>query len=81
MRSTLYSPINQKLRQLMNEARRKAGMTQAELAKATGRTQAYISKFEHGHLRLDVEDFLSFCSALKLEPKSIISELNTLPSK
>ncbi|MEL6818981.1 MAG: helix-turn-helix transcriptional regulator [Pseudomonadota bacterium] len=59
----------------MKEARLNAGMTQAELAKKTSRTQAYISKFEANQLRLDVADFLVFCTALDIEPNKVIDQL------
>jgi len=59
----------------MKAARLKADITQVQLAKRTGRTQAYISKFEHGQLRLDVEDFISFAEALGLDPSQVITEL------
>ena len=75
MREGLYSPINLRLCEFMKEARLNAGMTQAELAKKTGRTQAYISKFEANQLRLDVADFLAFCKALDIEPSAAIALL------
>jgi len=42
----------------------------------TGRTQAYISKFEHGQLRLDVADLLVFAKCLKMNPHLTIDELD-----
>lgn len=76
MRTSLYSPQNQRLADAMKRARLKAGMTQSELASLTGRTQAYISKFEGGQLRLDVVDFLIFSRFLKLNVHSLLEELD-----
>lgn len=59
----------------MKRARQKAGMTQADLARATGRTQAYISKFESGQLRLDVIDFILFARTLNLDAHRVLKEL------
>lgn len=78
MRSAIYSPLNNELCELMKSARIKAGMTQVDLAKATGRTQAYISKFEHGQLRLDVEDFIKFAKVLDLDLHKTIEQLSEL---
>ena len=75
MREGLYSPINLRLCAIMKQARLEAGMTQAELAKKTNRTQAYISKFEANQLRLDVADFISFCAVLRIDPSATIKEL------
>jgi transcriptional regulator with XRE-family HTH domain len=38
---------------LLREARRAAGLTQAEVARSFGRTQGFISKIESGEIRLD----------------------------
>ena len=54
MRTALYSPLNARLSEIMKSARLDAGITQVERARATGRTQAYISKFERGQLRFDL---------------------------
>lgn len=76
MRNSIYSPLNTKLSQAMKLARIKAGKTQAELAQATGRTQAYISKFERGQLRLDVADFVVFARYLGVDVHEILEELS-----
>lgn len=76
MRNALYSPLNVRLSKLMKRARIEAGMTQRDLAKATGRTQAYISKFERGQLRLDVADFLAFSTRLGADPHKLLDELS-----
>ena len=75
MRDSLYSPINQRLAARFRAARLARGMTQVELAAATGRTQAYISKFESGQLRLDVADFILFARCLGLDAHQLIDEL------
>ncbi|KFN42309.1 helix-turn-helix transcriptional regulator [Arenimonas oryziterrae] len=40
---------------LLREARKKKGLTQAELAAALGRDQSSISKYEAGEIRPDVD--------------------------
>lgn len=76
MRDSIYSPLNAKLSRAMKLARLKAGKTQAELAHATGRTQAYISKFERGQLRLDVADFIVFTRYLGVDTHKMLDELS-----
>lgn len=51
------------LRTLLLEARERAGMTQMEVAKALGRPQSYVSKYEHGDRRLDLIEFLEVAEA------------------
>ena len=77
MRDSLYSPVNRRLALRLKAARLDRGMTQVELAAATERTQAYISKFEAGQLRLDVADFLLFTRCLGLDPHQVLDELMT----
>jgi transcriptional regulator with XRE-family HTH domain len=67
--------MNIHLSERMREARLELGMTQVELARETGRTQAYISKFEKGQLRLDVSDFIIFTKVLKIDGHALLDEL------
>jgi len=41
------------------EARKRAGLNQAKLAKRLGKPQSYVSKFETGERRLDVLEFIT----------------------
>lgn len=51
------------LRQL-RDARKKAGVTQAELAIRIRETQSFVSKCERGERRLDAVEIWTFCRAL-----------------
>lgn len=46
--------------------RHESGLTQVELAKAWGTSQAMISKIETGERRLDLVEFVSLCRAMGL---------------
>lgn len=60
--------------------RKKAGITQVELAKKLKQPQSYISKYEHGERRLDVIEFVEIVNALGASPVdvflSFISEIS-----
>lgn len=63
------------LGQLLIDARRKAGLTQDDVAKKLGRKQAYVSKYELGQRKLDVIEFLSIAEAIGIDPIQIIKKL------
>jgi transcriptional regulator with XRE-family HTH domain len=54
-------------------ARKRAGITQADLATRLGRLQSYISKVERLERRLDFIEFDEWISALALRSDEIIS--------
>lgn len=60
---------------LLIDARRTAELTQIELANRLCKPQSFVSKYENGERRLDVIEFISVCSALKISPTSIIQKL------
>jgi hypothetical protein len=62
-------------RELLTEARLRAGLTQTALARKLGRHQSFVSKFENGERRLDVIEFLDVARALSLDPVRVIAEL------
>lgn len=63
------------LRQILVEARRKSGLTQAELAKAIGGSQSFVSKYEAGERGVDVGEFVRIALALKAHPARLIKTL------
>lgn len=74
MRNEIYSDEHRKLRELLKRERIAAGLRQSDIAERTGRSQAYISKFEHGDLRLDVVDFVRICRTIGCDPHKILDE-------
>jgi ribosome-binding protein aMBF1 (putative translation factor) len=66
MEKSLHSEgYSQFLRQL-RAARRRAGVTQVELAGRLNETQSFVSKCERGERRLDMVEVWSFCKALEI---------------
>jgi transcriptional regulator with XRE-family HTH domain len=60
---------------LLVDARKKAGLTQAQLAEALARPQSYVSKFERGERRVDVIELLDITDALGVDPCNLIRRI------
>ena len=64
MEKSLFSKAYASFLRLLRDTRRRAGLTQAELAKRLNETQSFVSKCERGERRIDVVELRSFCKAL-----------------
>lgn len=71
---SLHSSEYQAFRFAIAEAREKADLTQADLAKRLGKPQSFVSKYENGERRLDVIEFLTVCHAIKVDPLSFLKQ-------
>lgn len=58
--------------ELLVQARKDAGLTQAELGKRHGQRQAFVSKFELGEWRLDVAEFIAVGEAIGIDSLELI---------
>ena len=74
MAKTIYREEHQVLAALLRELRDKANMTQADLAPRLGRAQNRISDFERGGRRIDVVEFIDYCTALGVNPSRVFGE-------
>ncbi|TGU88152.1 XRE family transcriptional regulator [Mesorhizobium sp. M00.F.Ca.ET.151.01.1.1] len=63
--------------ELLVQARKEAGITQAELGKRLGQRQTFVSKFELGERRLDVAEFVAVAKAIGADPHDIISKVES----
>ena len=52
----------------MIKARKKAGLTQQQLAKRLKKPQSFVAKYEGGERRLDVVEFLGVAQAIGADP-------------
>lgn len=52
------------------------GLTQADLAKALGRTQSFLSNYERGERKVGLVDFVLIVRALGLEPTELLRGLD-----
>jgi transcriptional regulator with XRE-family HTH domain len=60
----------------LRAARKKAGLTQAELAQKLGQTQSFVSKCERGERRIDVVELYYFCKGLGLGVADFVRALS-----
>jgi ribosome-binding protein aMBF1 (putative translation factor) len=74
-KKSVFTTRYQTLRTLLIEARREAGLTQAELAAKLTRPQSFVSKYERGERRLDVVEFLEVADALGFQPARLINKI------
>ncbi len=64
--------------ELLIKARKKAGLTQAELGHRLRRPQSYVSKYENGERRLDVVEFLQVMRAMDVNFRAVARALKTV---
>jgi len=56
-------------------ARKKAGLTQAQLASRLKRPQSFVAKYEGGERRIDVVEFISICQQLGDDPSKVLKAI------
>ena len=61
---------------ILVDKRKSAKVTQQELASKLGKPQSYVSKLENAERRMDILEFLSITSALRVDPCTIIRRLS-----
>ena len=71
--ASLYPDEYRRLVASLMAARKQAGMNQADLAKALGRPQSFVSKYESGERRLDPVEFVKITQLLKAAPLEMLS--------
>lgn len=59
----------------LEAARRKANMTQVELAARLGKPQSVVSGYENGRRRVDVVEFLLIVRTLGADPVEAFAEI------
>ncbi len=81
MTKSVFTERYDHFRHLLIEARKAAGLSQAELAKRLERLQSYVSKYERGERRLDVIEFLEVAEALGIDPTDFLRKLRSTQSE
>lgn len=75
MPKTIFTGAHGQLVELLVRARRKAGLTQTQLAELIGKDQKFISLIERGQRRVDVLEFYVLAKALSLDPIRLYGDL------
>jgi transcriptional regulator with XRE-family HTH domain len=70
-----HDPRYRQLIEALADARRSAGLTQAQLAKKLGRRQQFVSKFEVGERRLDAVEFVDIARTLGIDVGKFLRNL------
>ncbi|MBI1902916.1 MAG: helix-turn-helix transcriptional regulator [Planctomycetia bacterium] len=74
MGKSIYTAEQRVLLAVLRDTRLAAKKTQAELAKALGRTQSEVSKWERGETRLDLVQLRGICHALGTTLPAFVGE-------
>ena len=72
---SIFCPEYDVFRQCMTTARQQAALTQANLAKAIGKPQSFVAKYENGERRLDVIEFLIITRVIGVDPCEILRKV------
>jgi transcriptional regulator with XRE-family HTH domain len=68
MPKSVFSGEHSHVVRALVEARRKAGLTQAEVARRIGKDQTFISLIERSQRRVDVLEFYALARAMGVDP-------------
>ena len=79
MPKTLRSPRHVRLIDLLVEQRKRAGLSQADLADRLQRYQSVVSSMESGGRRVDVVELLDIAELIGLDVHALIDDLLTIP--
>jgi transcriptional regulator with XRE-family HTH domain len=75
MEKSIHSADYATFLKVFRRVRRRAGLTQVELAERVGATQSFISKCERGERRIDVVELRTFCQAFGISLGQFVAAL------
>lgn len=75
IQKSIYSREYRLFLQQLREARERANLTQAQLARKLGCTQSFISKCERGERRVDIIELRALCRAMRLDVDAFVRQL------
>ena len=75
MAKTLYRTENSVLREMLRDARERAGLTQVDVSSAIGKSQTFLSDVERGVRRLDVIELWEICQAMGVDLTGFVARL------
>ncbi len=68
-----------RLRSLILDARKGAGLSQAAVAEKLGRPQSYVADIERNERRIDVIEFLALAEAIGFDPVKALQRVQAEP--
>lgn len=68
----------QRLQELLRQARIDAGIKQADLAEQLGQSQSFVSKYESGERRLDLLELRQICEALEMSLLEFVGKFESM---
>ena len=74
MEKSVFTSEYELLKRLLREVRKRANVTQEELAARLQETQSFVSKCERGERRLDLVQLHAFCKALGIPLVDFVQE-------
>ena len=81
MPKTVFTGAHQHIVDVLVEARRQSGLTQAQLAAKVGKDQTFVSLIERSQRRVDVLEFVALATAMGADPVKLFASLTkSLPS-
>jgi transcriptional regulator with XRE-family HTH domain len=75
LRKTLRSRGHKALIAILVAARKRAGMTQRDLATRIKRPRSFVGRLEAGERRIDVIEFIEIVRAVRADPKDLFGKL------
>ena len=81
MSRTLGSSRHRALVDYVIAQRKKAGLTQVQVAKKLRRYQSYVTLLETGQRRIDVVEFLDLAEAIGFDAPAALRALARIPKK
>ena len=78
MPKTLQSPRQEALCAFLVLERKKAGLTQADVAKKLGEHQSFVARLESGERRIDVVEFIRLAEIIGFSARSGIAMIEKI---
>lgn len=67
MKKSLYSPEQELLLLWLKSKRKDTGLNMRDFAEKLDKPHSFVGKVEHGERRLDVVEFVKYCTALGID--------------
>jgi transcriptional regulator with XRE-family HTH domain len=75
MVASMFSHAHREMISAVIALRKRAGLTQRQLAEAVGREQNYIGRIETGQRRVDLVELITLCRACDADPEAEVGAL------